>query len=159
MTKTKTACIFLSLVICAYTVTFPLTQEQSAGSAVSQAQKALASSIQVVAQAQTEGANVDALMASLAEAADLLSNAQLANSAGDYNAANDYASQCQNKLNGVNSEALSLQQAATYQKNQSSIFTILTLLVSAALLVSGVVSWFILNKRERRRTIDGNKSI
>lgn len=159
MTKTKTACILIALLICAYAVTLPLSQEQSAGSAVNQAQNALASSVQAVAKAQSEGANVDALMATLQQAADLLSKAQLANSAGDYSAANDYAGQCQSKLSGVNGEAASLQQAATNQKNQSSIFTVLTLLVSAALLVSGVASWFILNKRERRSTIDGSKSI
>jgi 1,4-dihydroxy-2-naphthoate octaprenyltransferase len=136
-----------------------LTEGQGAGSAVSQAQKALVSSTQAVAQAQSEGANVDVLMVTLTQAAELLSRAQLANSAGDYSTANDYASQCQSKLNGVVGEASSLQQAAASQKNQSSIFTILTLLVSAALLVSGVVSWFVLNKRERRSITDGSKSL
>jgi hypothetical protein len=159
LTKTQTVtCILLALVICAFAVTFPYTQGQGA-SAVSQAQNALASSTQAVAQAQSEGANVDALMATLNEAADLLSKAQLANSAGDYSSANDYANQCQSKLSGVAGEASSLQQAAANQKTESSIFTIITLLVSVALLVSGVVSWFVLNKRERRSTIDGSKSI
>jgi hypothetical protein len=159
LTETKTVCTLLALVLCAYAVTFPLTDCQGAGSAVNQAQNNLVSSTQAVAKAQSEGANVDALMVTLTEAADLLSKAQLANSAGDYGKANDYASQCQSKLSGVASEASSLQQAAANQKNQSSIFTILTLLVSAALLVSGVVSWFMLNKRERRSITDGSKSI
>jgi hypothetical protein len=159
LTETKTACILLALILCAYTVIIPLTECQGAGSAVSQAQKALISSTQAVAQAQFEGANVDALMITLTQAAELLSRAQLANSAGDYSTANDYASQCQSKLSGVTSEASSLQQAAANQKNQSSIFTTLTLLVSAALLVSGVVSWFMLNKRERRSITDGSKSL
>jgi hypothetical protein len=136
-----------------------LTEGQGAGSAVNQAQNALASSTQAVAKAQSDGANVDALMVTLTEAADLLSKAQLANSAGDYSTANDYASQCQSKLSGVADEAASLQQTAANQKSQSSIFTILTLLVSAALLASGVVSWFMLNKRERRSITDGSKSI
>lgn len=159
MTETKTACILLALILCAYAVTFSLTEGQGAGSAVSQAQKALASSTEAVAKAQSEGANVDALMVTLIQAADLLSKAQLANSAGNYGTANDYASQCQSKLSGVTGEASSLQQAAANQKNQSSIFTTLTLLVSAALLVSGVVSWFMLNKRERRSITDGSKSL
>jgi hypothetical protein len=149
----------LALVICAYAVTFPLTQGQGAESAVNQAQKALESSTQAVAQAQSEGANVENLMVTLTEAADLLSKAQLANSAGDYSTANDYASQCQSKLSGVVDEASSLQQQAANQKNQSSIFTMITLLVSAVLLVSGVVSWFTLNKRERRNITDGSKPI
>ena len=159
MTKTKTVCVILALLICAYATTVPLIQGQSAGSAVNQAQNALASSVQAVAQAQSEGANVDALMATLTQAASLLTKAQLANSAGNYGMANDYASQCQSQLSGVNDEAASLQQAAANQKTQSSIFSALTLLFSAALLVSGVASWFILSKRERRSTIDGSKSI
>jgi hypothetical protein len=158
LTETKTVCTLLALVLCAYAVTFPLTDCQGAGS-VNQAQNNLVASTQAVAKAQSEGANVDALMVTLTEAADLLSKAQLANSAGDYGKANDYASQCQSKLSGVASEASSLQQAAANQKNQSSLFTILILLVSAALLVSGVVSWFMLNKRERRSITDGSKSI
>lgn len=159
MTRTKTAVILLALVLCAYMFTFTLTKGQNAASVISQTQNAFASSVQAVAQAQSSGANVDALMASLTQAADLLSKAQLANSAGDYSAANDYASQCQSKLGSINSEAASLQQAAANQKNQSSIYTALTLLVSAALLASGIASWFILNKRERRSTNDGSQSI
>jgi hypothetical protein len=159
LTETKTVCTLLALLLCAYAVTFPLTDGQGAGSAVNQAQNTLATSTQAVAKAQSEGANVDALMVTLTEAADLLSKAQLANSAKDYATANNYASQCQSKLSGVASEASSLQQAASNQKTQSSIFTILTLLVSVALLVSGVVSWFMLNKRERRSITDGSKSI
>jgi hypothetical protein len=157
LSKTQTATYaLLALMLCAFTITFPLTQSQGAESTISQAQNTLASSVQAVAQAQSAGANVDALTATLNEAADLLSKAQLANSAGDYSAANDYANQCQSKLSGVTSEASTLQQDA--QKTQSPIFTILLLVVSAALLVSGVVSWFVLNKRERR-SIDGSKSI
>lgn len=159
MTETKTVCILLALVLCAYAAILPLTEGQSAGSAVNQAQKTLVSSTQAVAKAQSEGANVDTLMITLTEAAELLSKAQLANSAGDYDTANSYASQCQSKLSGVADEAASLQQTAANQKNQSSIFTALTLLVSAALLVSGVVSWFMLNKRERRSITDGSKSL
>lgn len=155
----KVACNLLALVICAFAVTFPLTQGQGAGSAISQAQNALASSTQAVAEAQLAGANVDVLIATLQEAAGLLSKAQFANSAEDYSEANDYANQCQNKLSGVAAEASSLQQTAENQKTQSSIFTIITLLISAALLVSGIASWFILNKRERRNTIDGSKPI
>jgi hypothetical protein len=159
LTKTPTAtCTILALVLCAFAVTFPLAQSQSAGSAITQAQNTLTSSTQAVAQAQSEGANVDGLTATLNEAAGLLSKAQLANSAGDYAAANQYASQCQSKLNGVAGEASSLQQAAANQKTQSSIFTVITLLISASLLVSGVALWFILNKRERRST-DEVKSI
>jgi hypothetical protein len=158
--KTRTAtCTLLAFILCAFLVTFPLAQSQGAGSAVSQAQNTLASSTQAVADAQSAGANVDALMATLNEAAGLLSKAQLANSAGDYSAANDYASQCQNKLSGVAGEASTLQQTAQNQKTQSFIFTIVTLLISAVLLVSGIASWFILNKRERRSTTDGVKSV
>lgn len=159
MTKNKAVCILLSLFICAYVVTFPVTEGQGADSAVNQAQKTLSDITQVVAKAQSEGANVDALMVTLTQAADLLSKAQLANSAGDFSTANDYASQCQSILSGVADEASSLQQEAANQKSQSSIFTVLTLLVSAALLASGIVSWFVLNKRERRSITDGSKSL
>jgi heme/copper-type cytochrome/quinol oxidase subunit 2 len=98
-------------------------------------------------------------MATVNQAAGLLSQAQLANSAKDYAAANDYASQCQSKLSGIPGEASALQQQAQSQKTQSSIYTSLTLLVSALLLVLGIASWFILNKRERRSNTDGSKPI
>lgn len=159
MNRNRTSCTLVALILCALTAAIPLIEGQGAGSAVTQAQNTLASSTQAVAEAQSAGANVDSLMAPLNEAAGLLSKAQLANSAGDYAAANNYASQCQSKLSGVAGEASTLQQEAQSQKTQSSLYTVLTLLISAVLLVSGIASWFILNKRERRSTTDGSKPI
>jgi predicted RNA-binding Zn ribbon-like protein len=142
-------------VLCFLAAVFPLSQGQNAGSAISQAQNAFASSVEAVAQAQSSGANVDVLMATLNEAASLLSKAQLANSAGDYSSANDYANQCMSKISSVNNEASALQKEATDQKNQSSIYTALTLMVSAALFVSGIVMWSLLSKQER--SVNGAK--
>lgn len=149
-------CALLALVLCALAA-FPLTEGQVAGSTVNQAQKTFATSVQAVAQAQSAGANVDALMTTLSEAAGLLSKAQLAYSAGNYSIANNYANQCMSKLSGLNNEASALQKKADDQKNQSSFYTTLTLMVSAALLVSGVLTWSVLSKQER--SVNGVKQI
>ncbi len=157
MTRIQTAiCALLALVLGAFAA-FPFTEGQDAGSAISQAQNAFASSVHAVAQAQSAGANVNALMTTINEAAGLLSKAQLAYSAGDYNTTNNYANQCQSKLSGVNNEALALQKEVVEQKNQSSSYTALTLMVSAALLVSGIITWSVLSKQER--SVNGVKQI
>jgi len=157
LTKNRTVIVaLLALVLCALPA-FPLTEAQAAGSSISKAQNAFASSVEAVAQAQSAGANVEALMITLNEAAALLSKAQLAYSAGDNSTANNYARICQSLLGVVDNKASALQKEADDQKNQSLTYTALTLMISAALLVSGIVTWSVLSKQER--SVNGVKQI
>jgi hypothetical protein len=75
-------------------------------------------------QAESAGANIESLMITLNEVADLLSKAELADAAKDYGAANNYASQSQSKLKGLTGEAATLTQSTQSSASQASLFKI-----------------------------------
>lgn len=131
----------------------PLTEGQtSAQSAITIAKNTIQTCYQAVLAAEAAGANVDSLMITLNQAANQLSQAELAYATGDYDAAYSYASQSQTTLNGFTDQASTLQQNATAAKSAESASDTQWLLVSLVLFTSGVSTWFILNRRERRST-------
>ncbi|HSV48789.1 MAG TPA: hypothetical protein VLH35_00610 [Candidatus Acidoferrales bacterium] len=126
------------------------TCQGSAQSAINLAKNTLKTCYQAVVAAESAGANVALLMVTINQATDLLSQAELANEAQDYDAAYRYASQSQSKLNGLTNQAATLEQEAILAAAQNSQSKMLTLLVSFVIFVSGVSAWFMLYRRERR---------
>lgn len=124
--------------------------QNSAQSAISSAQSSLKSSYDAVEQAQAAGANVTSLMATLNNAANSLSEAQLAYASNNYDSAYTYAIQSQNTLNGFSSQASALQQNAGNADNQNLMITVLSIVGSTAILCSGVAAWAILNRKGRK---------
>jgi hypothetical protein len=124
--------------------------QNSARTAIISAQNNLKSCYDAANQAQTAGANVDPLMATLNDAAGLLSEAQLAYASNDYNSAYSYATQSQSKLNGFISQATALQQNANNNDNQNFIITISSIIGSVAILCVGIAAWVTLNRKGRK---------
>ncbi len=108
----------------------PLAVCQDAQLAINSAKNALRDAYKSVFQAESPGANVESLMITLNEAADLLSKAELPDAAKDYGAANNYASQSQIKLNGLTGKAAALTQSIQSSASKVSLFKILPLIIS-----------------------------
>ncbi|MGE5554700.1 MAG: hypothetical protein ACM3UY_00335 [Methanocella sp.] len=124
--------------------------QEGAGSAIDSAQRAIQNCYQAAKEAESAGANVSSLMRTLNKAADLFSKAELAYVAQDYNAAYTYASQSQNTLNGFTDQASELQQSASAKTSQEAEANLLLLLASVVVFVSGLSTWLVLYRRERR---------
>lgn len=120
------------------------------GSGISQAKETIKNCYEAVLQAEAAGANVDALMVTLNDAASSLSQAELYYASGDYDAASNAASQCQSQLSGFISQANAEQANAQAASSQNLLLTIVFSVVSLAVFVSGVTAWVVLNRRERR---------
>jgi hypothetical protein len=123
----------------------------SALSAIQTAQNTIQTCTQTVAAAEAAGANVDTLMTTLKQATDQLNQAQLAYAVGNNNDAYRYASQSQSTLNGFTNQAATLQQTAIQTKTQQQTTNNLLLIIAVALFTAGVLSWFTLNRQERRQ--------
>jgi hypothetical protein len=146
-------CLFVLVIVFVASALFtsPVFADQnSAQSAISAAQNNLKSCYDAVKQTQAAGANVDALMVTLNEAAGLLSDAQLAYESKDYNSAYIYATLSQSKLNGFVSLANSLQINASNNNHQDFITSVLSITISLAILCVGIAAWFTLNRKSRK---------
>ncbi len=128
----------------------PVFAQNSAEAAITSAQNNLKTCYEAVEKAQAAGANVDPLAAALNAAADSLSKAQLAYASNDYSSAITYATQSQTALNGVASQASTLQASAANTNTQNILITALSIAASICILSVGVVAWSILNKRGRK---------
>ncbi len=143
---------FLATLLCSILLIPICAAQDSAQGAIASAKNSLKNCYDAVAQAEAAGANVDSLVATLNQAADSLSKAELAYSSGDYNGASSAASQCQSQLGSIVSDANSLKESALAASIQSSTFTIFSLVASAALAIAGIGAWITLNKKERQST-------
>jgi len=151
LVKRLNVCASLAVIFFVFASIFvlPVFAQNSAGAAIASAQNSLESCYKAVEQAQAAGANVDSLVATLNDAAGSLSEAQLAYASGDYSSAYNYASQSQSALNGVTSEASTLQANADNSSSQNSLIVVLSLFSSVVILGVGVGGWVALNKRGR----------
>ena len=122
----------------------------SAQTAIASAKQAIVNAYASVLQAESADANVNSLIVTLDDAANLLSKAELAYAARDYDSAYSYAGQIQSKLSGVALRADELKQDALSDVSQNSLFTSLSLAVSVAVLFAGIGVWAFLSKREAR---------
>ncbi len=124
--------------------------QASAQAAIASAKQALVKAYTAVLKAESADANVNSLIVTLDDAANLLSKAELAYAARDYDSAYSYASQSQSKLAGVALRADELKQDALSGASQNLLFTSLSLAVSVAVLFAGIGVWAFLSKREAR---------
>ena len=153
MTKGVKACVAAIIILFIATALFSsqvFADPNDAKSAIISAQNNLKSCYDAVKQTQAAGANVDALMVTLNEAAGLLSDAQLAYESKDYNSAYIYATLSQSKLNGFVSLANSLQINASNNNHQDFITSVLSITISLAILCVGIAAWFTLNRKSRK---------
>jgi hypothetical protein len=132
--------MLITTIICLLAVTYlptSLADQGSAKSAVTSTQQILKDCYFAVKKAESTGANITQLIATLNDAATDLSKAQLAYASQNYDSAYTYAIQCQNKLSGIGSQANELTANAQVADNQNSIYTLLLSTVSIALVFAG----------------------
>jgi prophage DNA circulation protein len=140
----------LALLLCS-TLFIPSVYAQgSAQAAINSAKDALKNCYTAVSEAEAAGANVDALMTTLNNAASSLSTAELAYASGDYDKAYNSAIQCQSKLNDFIPQANTLTANAQAASSQNFAFITFLSLLSLAVLGVGLGAWIVLSRREKR---------
>jgi len=123
--------------------------------AISSAEHDLKSAYAAVAEAETAGADVYALLNKLSIAGDFLSRAYAAAWAGDYANAKALAVECNSSLEGVAVDAASLKMDAEKAHNNNLLLTVVMSGVGLALLlVFGLLGWKLLKKQYLRRVLD-----
>jgi uncharacterized membrane protein YoaK (UPF0700 family) len=127
----------------------PVSANQSdASAAIFSAQNTIVNCYDAAKAAEAAGANITSLTNTLNEAGSLLSQAQLAYSQNDFDAAANYAVQSRNRLNGFISQADSLRQAASQRASRDYLVNFVGSIVGAfAVVAAGFVVWFLLKRR------------
>lgn len=154
MTKlTISTGLLLAALLCnTFFISSVLASQGNAQSAITAAKKAVVNAYGAVAQAESTGADVKSLIATLNEAAILLSKAELSYAGKEYALAYSYAKQSQGKIVGVTQQASELQQDTLLATSQSNLHTFLSLAVSISVLFAGIGVWAFLSKQEKRHS-------
>jgi hypothetical protein len=136
------------LLISSFTVPFVFAQQDAAGSALSSAKQQLVTCYLAAREAEAAGADVSTLTIELEGAGELFSRAELAYSAGDFEAAIDLASQSSLALNGFLQNADLVRFQAIRQANLDFWFSLVTTIVgSLVVIIGGFLVWWRLKKR------------
>jgi hypothetical protein len=122
--------------------------EAEAGAAVADAEERVVVCYRAVADADGAGANVTGLLGVLDEAGLLLSRADLAFMAGDFDSAFDFAVESQEALDGFVVEADALRDDAIQQRSWDFMVNVVGSVVGAAVVVFGsYIVWLWLKRR------------
>ncbi len=141
--------ILLLALLCnvAYLHVFALSQADAPG-AIAFAKNQLLICYDSARQAESAGANISSLTVTLNQAGDLLSQSELAYSQDNLENAQNLAGQCVEKLGNIVSEAATLRDAATQQKNLDFWFNVVGSTVGTfAVIAIGFMVWRFLRKR------------
>jgi len=119
-----------------------------ASAVVATARQQLVASYDSARRAEAAGANISSLTSVLNNAGDILSRAELADSKGDFAAAQSFASQCTQSLSNFAAEAEALRSVAVQQGNLNFWVNIVGSAAGAvAVIVGGFVVWRVIKKR------------
>ena len=139
--------------------TLVLAEQTDAAEAITSAKAQIVTCYQAAREAEGAGANITTLTATLNDAGMLLSQAESAYSKNDFDAARNLAVQSQGMLGNLVSEANSLKQTATQQRNQDFLINMVGSLVGAfAVIGAGVATWLFLKKRYAQNGAVANES-
>jgi hypothetical protein len=123
-------------------------EEGTAAAAISSAKNTILNCYNAAKEAEAAGANITGLTAALNEAGSLLSQAELAYSTNDNDAALSLATQSQNALNNFIAEANSLKETATQQQNQDFLINVVGSIAGTfAVIIAGFAAWFYLKRK------------
>ncbi len=132
---------------CLYVV--PVYADQSSAQAeINSAKLKLVGCFAASKAAESAGANISQLTNALNGAGLLYSHAELAYSNGDFDAAQNFATQSQSVLSTFVSTANSLQATATQQRNQDFMLNFVGSIVGTVAVIVGCVAIWILLKRK-----------
>jgi len=128
----------------------PLAQadQTDAATAIASAKEQILICYQAAKEAEGAGANVTALVAVLNDAGTLLSRAEFAYSVNDFDTARDLATQSQSTLGDFVSEANTLKETATQQRNQDFLINVVGSIIGTfAVIVTGIAAWIFLKRK------------
>jgi len=101
-----------------------------------------------VKEAEAAGANITVITSALNEAGSLLSQAELAYAANDFDAALNLAIQSQNRLSNFIGEANTLREIAVQQQNQDFLINVVGSIVGTfVVIIAGFAVWRFLKKK------------
>lgn len=127
------------------------SSESDAGLAIAQAEQRIDVCYSAAADAEKAGANVTSLLSVLDEAGLLLSRARVAFQNGDFDSAYDLAVQSNTRLNGYESQAFSLGDAAAQQGRVDFLVNVVGSTAGTfAVIVVGLLVWFGLKRRPEK---------
>lgn len=145
-----------------YVINIPslvLAEQTDASAAITSAKEQIVTCYQAAKDAEGAGANITSLTVTLNYADALLSKAELANSANDFDTARSLVVQSQGMLGNFVSEVSALKQAAIQQRNQDFLINIVGSLMGAfAVIGAGVATWLFLKKRYAQPGAGANES-
>jgi len=141
-------------------VASPVWADQAgAASAIASAKNTIVTCYSAVKDAEAAGANITVLVGTLNEAGLLLSQAEFAYDASDFDTAFNLASQSQNTLANLAGEANILRDTATQQQNQDFLINVAGSIIGAFLvIVAGFVVWFLLKRKYKTTEANASES-
>jgi len=149
-------CLTVSMLLAVWLVPTCLAVDANEASvAINQAERDLGLAFAMVAEAESAGADVSALLNKLDIAGDFLSEAKAAFGTGDYENANPLAVDCSHTVEGLADDAASLKLDAEKAQSDRLLFTAMWSGVGLVLLlVLGFLGWKFLKRRYFRRILD-----
>jgi hypothetical protein len=139
--------VILLFVISAF-LPLALADQTDAAAAIASAKEQILICYQAAKEAEEAGANITALVAVLNDAGTLLSRAEFAYSVSDFDTARDLAIQSQSTLGDFVSEANTLKETATQQRNQDFLINVIGSIIGTfAVIVAGFAAWRFLKKK------------
>ncbi|HLE75670.1 MAG TPA: hypothetical protein VI864_06460 [Candidatus Bathyarchaeia archaeon] len=154
--RSVAVCLIVSMLLTVWLVPacFAVDAAEASGT-IDQTEHDLSSAFAMVAEAESAGANVSALLNKLEIAGDFLSRAYAAFGTGDYENANSLAVDCSHTLKGLANDAASLKLDAEKAQGDRLLFTAMwSGMGEVSLLVLGFLGWKFLKRRHFRRVLD-----
>jgi hypothetical protein len=146
--KTPVALVIILLLSVAVVASPVWADQADAAAAISSAKNTILNCYSVAKEAEAAGANITVIVGTLNEAGSLLSQAELAYATNDFDVALNLAIQSQATLNNFISEANTLKETATQQRNQDFLINVVGSLAGTfAVIVAGFVAWRFLKKK------------
>ena len=140
--------LIIILVLFVTAVASPAWGQADAATAISLAKNTILSCYNAAKEAEAAGANITVLTGTLNEAGALLSQAELAYSASDFGKALTLAVQSRNRLSNLITEANTLKETATQQRNQDLVINVVGSAIGTfAVILAGFAVWFLLKRK------------
>jgi len=140
--------ILLVVLVMSVSIISVVSGQSSAQTTITSAKNTLKNAYDVAKQAEDSAANIESLANSLNIAADLLSKAEIAYAANEYDLAYTYAIQSQAQLDNIVNQASTLKEKAVTSKVTEFVFDILSISVSIGIASAGIAIWAILGKQK-----------
>jgi hypothetical protein len=145
----KLACLALVfLLVIPLLLSSQVAGQDDAAANISAAKTELSNCYASVKAAEAQGANVTGLIATLNDAGELLTRAELAYLAKDYDSAANFTQQSKDTLDGFNQAANSLKADAMQSGNSGFFTDALLVVASLVIFCVGIAVWVALRSKQ-----------